>query len=187
MIAPPNSVRAATREKWRAWLKKNHAKAAEAWLIFAKKGSGETTVSYDEAVEEALCFGWIDGLVKRFDEKHYMQRFTPRRADSNWSELNLKRFQRLVAEGRMTAAGLARPPAAAPVVPPRERTDRPPAYLRKALQENEPAWTHFEELPPSHRKEYIAWIDSAKKEETRQRRIAEAVKTLIEKKRLGMK
>jgi uncharacterized protein YdeI (YjbR/CyaY-like superfamily) len=188
VTAPANSVRAANRAKWRAWLKENHSSSTEAWLIFAKKGSGESSVSYEEAVQEALCFGWIDGLVKRFDEKHYMQRFTPRKANSTWSELNRKRFEKLVAEGRMTAAGLAKPPATtSKTIPLSQRSDRPPAYLRKTLKENEPAWTNFEKLPPSHRKAYIGWIDEAKKEETRQRRIAEAIALLKQKKRLGMK
>lgn len=188
MTAQANSVRAANRDKWRAWLEKNHATVTEVWLVFAKKGSGEATVSYEEAVQEALCFGWIDGLVKRLDEKHYMQRFTPRKAGSNWSESNRKRFTKMVAEGRMTAAGLARPPqATSKYVPFAECTDRAPAYLRKAFKENEPVWTNFETMPPSHRKRYIAWIDSAKKEETRQRRIAEAIVLLKQKRELGMK
>ncbi len=188
MTLPANNARAADRDRWRKWLAKNHATATEVWLVFAKKGSGEATVSYEEAVEEALCFGWIYGLVKRLDVKHYMQRFTPRKAGSNWSDSNRKRFAKMVAEGRMTATGLAKPPeATSTYVRFSECTDRAPAYLRKALKENEPSWTNFKTMPPSHRKRYIAWIDSAKKEETRQRRIAEAIGLLKEKKELGMK
>lgn len=181
MTAAPATTRAADREQWRAWLAKNHDKAAEVWLVYAKKGSGEKTVTYDEAVEEALCFGWIDGRVKSIDEKHYMQRFSPRKPGSNWAESNRKRYANLVAEGRMTAAGLAKPPEeTSRYTPSYERPAEPPPYLAAALKTNRIAWKNFNALAPSHRKTYIAWIDSAKREETRLRRIDKAIAMLVD-------
>ena len=91
-------VRASTRAQWRAWLKRNHARKKEAWLVYAKAHTGKPRVAYAEAVEEALCFGWIDTTTGRLDEDHFMQRFTPRKDTGNWSHLNLARFDRLVAE-----------------------------------------------------------------------------------------
>jgi uncharacterized protein YdeI (YjbR/CyaY-like superfamily) len=98
---------AADRSKWRAWLAANGSAERELWLIFCKKHAGTPCVSYDEAVEEALCFGWIDGLIKRLDDDRYTRRFTPRKSCSNWSESNKVRVRKLIAEGRMTPAGLA--------------------------------------------------------------------------------
>jgi uncharacterized protein YdeI (YjbR/CyaY-like superfamily) len=101
-----------TQEAWREWLEENHASASGAWLKFAKKGSPTRTVSYAEAVEEALCYGWIDGQARRFDEHFYLQRFTPRRQRSQWSQINREKSERLIAEGRMRPAGHAQVGAA---------------------------------------------------------------------------
>ncbi len=101
-------VYCATREEWRDWLEGNHDKCKGIWLIYYKKGSGKPRVPYDDAVEEALCFGWIDSTVRRIDEEKYAQRFTPRKPDSGWSELNMRRMEQLIKEGRMTEAGLAK-------------------------------------------------------------------------------
>lgn len=96
------------RKDWRAWLKKNHAKKKEIWLIYYRKASGRKRIPYDDAVEEALCFGWTDSTAKRIDGERFAQRFTPRRPGSQWSELNKKRARRLIKNGRMTRAGIAK-------------------------------------------------------------------------------
>lgn len=94
-----------SRKEWREWLTKNHDKTTEIWLVYYKKHTGKPTIKYEEAVEEALCFGWIDGIEKRIDEERYAQRFTPRRKNSNWSESNIARYKKLVKQGLMTKAG----------------------------------------------------------------------------------
>jgi len=182
---------AATRKEWRAWLKKNHKKLDEIWLVYFKKGSGKPRVAYDDAVEEALCFGWIDSVIQRIDEEKYAQRFTPRRDGSKWSSLNIKRMKKLIDEGAMTKAGLAKFDLdllkSKSAMTPRPREVALPAYLKKAIMKDGEAWEYFSTLAPSHRKNYILWIDSAKREETRQRRISEAISLLKKKQKLGMK
>jgi uncharacterized protein YdeI (YjbR/CyaY-like superfamily) len=113
-----------TRARWRRWLAEHHGKESEIWLVYNKKASGLPRVAYDEAVEEALCFGWIDGITKPIDEDRYAQRFTPRREKSNWSDLNRRRFAKLVKERRMTPAGMARRPGR------KAAANRPPAPTR---------------------------------------------------------
>jgi uncharacterized protein YdeI (YjbR/CyaY-like superfamily) len=166
------------RAAWRAWLATNGQAEREIWLIFYKKHTGTPCVSYDEAVEEALCFGWIDGLMKRMDDDRCAQRFTPRKAGSNWSESNKVRVRKLVAEGRMTPAG--RETVTFPLDP-AEDAPAPRAEpvlfadLLARLQADEVAWASFNRLPPSHRRQYVGWIMDAAKPETRLRRLAEAI------------
>src|ERR1043165_7521993 len=107
MPAELKSFYAKNREAWRNWLQKNHAKQPGVWLIYYKKSSGKSRVAYDEAVEEALCFGWIDSIMKPIDEEKFMQKFTPRKTKSVWSALNKRRVEQLIANGLMTDAGLA--------------------------------------------------------------------------------
>jgi uncharacterized protein YdeI (YjbR/CyaY-like superfamily) len=185
--AQPNLLRVTTRKQWRAWLQKNHARATEVWLVYAKAHTGKPRVSYGDAVEEALCFGWIDTTAKRLDDDHFIQRFTPRKNDRNWSELNLERFRRMEAEGRMTDAGRARRPV--DVAPPRRRLqsgDPVPAFVTKALATEPAARRNFEALAPGYRRDYLRWITEAKKPETRERRLKEAIRKLeANVKRLG--
>ncbi len=181
---------AADREEWRAWLEKNHAIANEVWLLYYKRHTGRPRVPYDDAVEEALSFGWIDGMIRRIDDATYAQRFTPRRRGSTWSDLNKLRVARLVREGRMTPAGLAKvdfdlPDPHAPRQP-REALPLPD-WLKQELQSSPRAWANFERLPPSARRNYIGWISAAKREETRGRRLREAIELLERNERLGMK
>lgn len=180
------------RDEWRAWLAKNHGRETEIWLVYDKKATGRPRVSYADAVEEALCFGWIDGIAKPIDEERYAQRFTPRREKSNWSEINRRRFAQLVEAGQMTAAGLARRPqrrtAAARSAGAGDRAgDAVPAYVRKALAKSPRAQRFFSGLAPSYRRLYVRWIDSAKKEETRQKRLSEAIALLAKRQKLGLK
>ena len=172
---------AATRQEWREWLEKNHDRVREIWLLYPKKGSGKTRVAYADAVEEALCFGWIDGIVKPIDDTVYAQRFTPRRAGTSWSELNRKRYARLLREGKVTAAGKAKPPnERGRAATPAEISDKVPPYISKAFRAAEPAWTNFRSLAPGYRRQFISWIHNAKREETRQKRVREAIGHLLE-------
>jgi uncharacterized protein YdeI (YjbR/CyaY-like superfamily) len=176
-----------TRDAWRAWLARHHDSEKEIWLVYNKKASGRPRVPYDEAVEEALCFGWIDGITKPIDENRYAQRFTPRREKSKWSDSNRRRYAKLVKEGRMTRAGLERPPTESVAASRPTATDEIPPYIREALGKNRAAKRFFDDLAPSYRRLYVRWIDSAKKDETRRKRLHEAVSLLSRKQKLGLK
>jgi len=181
---------AANRSEWRAWLEQHHATETEVWLVYYKKGCGKPSVTYLESLEEALCFGWIDSLIQKIDEEKYTRKFNPRRAGSQWSELNKHLVAKLVKEGRMTGAGLASVDFNLPGAD-ATRPKRPelllPDWLKTGLMTSPKAWENFSKLPPSHRRNYIAWISDAKREETRQRRIREAIRMLEKNERLGMK
>ncbi len=181
-----------TRADWRAWLAANYDRETEIWLVYNKRHTGEPRVEYDDAVEEALCFGWIDSVVRTIDESRYAQKFTPRKARSKWSASNRERFARMVREGRMTPAGLAKapPPEEDPVTvmaPAKRVGDAIPGYIEEALRAHGAAWTSFYNLAPSYRRLYVGWIEDAKREETRRRRLAEAVSLLEQGKKLGLK
>jgi uncharacterized protein YdeI (YjbR/CyaY-like superfamily) len=172
-------VRASTRARWRAWLKRNHARKNEAWLVYAKAHTGKPRVAYADAVEEALCYGLIDGIARRLDENRFIQRFTPRKDTGNWSHRNLARFDRLVAEGRMTAAGLAkRPKDVKPPAPRYESGDRVPLFITKALSRHPAARKNFLALAPSYQRNYVRWIIEAKRAATRDKRLKEAIRRL---------
>jgi uncharacterized protein YdeI (YjbR/CyaY-like superfamily) len=181
-------VHVTTCARWRAWLEKHHDDESEIWLVYNKKASGLPRVAYDDAVEEALCFGWIDGIAKPIDEYRYSQRFTPRKEKSNWSELNRRRFRKLVKEGRMTPAEMVRRPKGRAMTPRRAPpVDAIPGYVRQALEGDRPAKQFFDGLAPSYRRLYGRWIESAKREETRQKRLREAISLLARKRKLGLK
>ena len=191
MSPPTPSLHVTTREAWRKWLARHHATACEVWLVYAKRHTGEPRVEYGAAVEEALCFGWIDGLVRTVDHAYYAQRFTPRRHGSKWSNLNRARYARMLQAGQVTEAGLAKgPPSEATAsqepAPARDPPALPPEF-RRALRAHPIAWRHFNELAPSYRRLYIGWIAAAKRAETRTRRITEAIGLLAAGKKLGLK
>lgn len=173
-----------TREAWRAWLEEHHASATAVWLIMLKKGVREPGLSLDEAVEEALCFGWIDGRLRRIDDRSHKLRFSPRRPDSVWSRTNKARVERLVASGRMTEAGMAVVSAAKQSgrwdAGSDERLDRTPSELEDALAGCPEAETRWSAWPPSRRRQYVYWILQAKKPETRARRVADTVRQAAE-------
>ncbi len=176
------------RAEWRRWLEGHHAEVREVWLVFYKKHTGRPSLSYDAAVEEALCFGWIDSLIKRLDEDRYARKFTPRTDSGKWSAANLRRIEQLKAAGRMTKIGLAKvPEGVAPLPPVSSRTLEVPEFFAAALEQHPAARAFFEGLPPSHRRNYIHWLSSAKREATRQRRLAEAIERLERGSTLGMK
>lgn len=181
---------ARTLGQWRDWLTEHHASESEVWLIFHKQHTGAKSIGYKDALDEALCFGWVDSLVKRLDDRRYARKFTPRRADSRWSTVNRKRYAELKARGRLKPAGIARPPTNRGSAPRPARLSLPsklPEYIQVALRKNPTALRHFESLPPSHRREYFAWIESAKREETKLRRLKEAIRLLASGKALGLK
>ena len=182
-----------SRDDWRAWLEKNHATETEVWLVYYKKHTNRPRIPYDDAVEEALCFGWIDSIVRRIDADRYAQRFTPRRNNSQWSELNKKRVRKLIKEGRMTQAGLAK--VSAEVLAGQEdslsgakkKELLVPRYIGEALRKNRAAWENFNNLAHSYRRHYVMWITDAKKEETRGKRLRESIELLAQNKKLGLK
>jgi uncharacterized protein YdeI (YjbR/CyaY-like superfamily) len=175
-----------SREEWRAWLKKHYQSETEVWLIYYKKHTGRPRISYDHAVEEALCFGWIDSIVKRMDDEKFAQKFTPRRDSTKWSALNKRRLRKLIREGRMTEAGLAKVDLVmlgeeAQAKQSKEDVDIPRS-VQQALMANAKAWENFQNLTPSRRRAYIHLIMDAKKDETRERRLREAVALLEQSK-----
>jgi uncharacterized protein YdeI (YjbR/CyaY-like superfamily) len=181
---------ARTLAEWRAWLAEHHDSEAEVWLIFHKVHTGVPCIEYKDALDEALCFGWIDSLVKRLDDERFARKFTPRRADSRWSTVNRKRYAVLKATGRVQPAGLARAPTnrtSAPPEPRRELPARLPKYIQAALEKQPAALRTFQSLPPEQRRRYFAWIDSAKRDETKARRLEEAIRLLAAGKVLGLK
>ena len=183
---------ASSREEWRSWLKKNHAKAEEVWLVYYKKHTGKSSINYTDSVEEALCFGWIDGIKKRIDEEKYAHRFTPRKAKSKWSPLNIRLAKKMIEEGKMTQMGLAsfnqKMNYDEDILNARNAKEIPLTQeIEEALKANKKAWEHFNNLAPSHKKQYVGWLISAKRPETRERRLEEAIKLLAGNKKLGMK
>src|SRR6185295_4349223 len=176
------------RHEWRAWLQAHHAAEKEVWLVYYKKHTGKPRVPYDDAVEEALCFGWIDGVVKRLDDDRDIQRFSPRVNASKWSQLNLERVKRLIAEGRMAPAGLAKLPADLAPPPPRYSADDPlPDLFSAALEAHPKAAENFRKFAPSYRRNMVRWVIEAKQEETRRRRLAEAIRMLERNEKLVLK
>jgi uncharacterized protein YdeI (YjbR/CyaY-like superfamily) len=178
-----------TSANFRAWMEANHDQADELWLGLRKKASGLPSVTYKEAVDVALCFGWIDGLAKSIDSTSYRQRFTPRRKGSIWSAVNIARVGELTELGLMHASGLAvfmaRDPARANLYS-FEQGDLQLAPGDEGLfRANEPAWTFFQAQPPSYRKPAIWWVLSAKREDTRQRRLATLVAESQEGRRIA--
>jgi len=177
-------------EEWRRWLEARHATEAEAVLLLSKKSVAEG-LHYEEALEEALCFGWIDGKLRAHDDRTFAQRFTPRRPGSVWSEANRRRAVRLLREGRMRPPGLAaietakRTGAWASAARP-SGVPAMPEDLRSALQADAKAWAHFRAWGDSYRSACIRWVLSAKREETRTRRIRRIVERAIEDKRPGI-
>ena len=170
----------ATPAELGAWFAENHARESELWVGFHKRGSGRPSITWAEAVDEALCVGWIDGLTKRVDETSYRIRFTPRKARSTWSLRNVERVAELTEQGRMLPAGLEafeRRTADNTGIYSfeQETVELAPAYERE-LKANAKAWEFFSSKPPSYRRPAIRWVMSAKREETRLRRLA----TLIE-------
>jgi uncharacterized protein YdeI (YjbR/CyaY-like superfamily) len=164
-----------SQAKFRAWLEENHAKAPFQWVGFWKKAAGRTGLTYDEAVIEALCFGWIDGQTNRIDDLSVTTRFSPRRAGSNWSELNISRVKDLAKAGRMHPAGMRafearREPEPGAITYETRPADLPPE-LAAVFRKNAAAWEFWRDQTPGYRKSMTWWVVSAKQDVTRIRRL----------------
>lgn len=186
-----NTYYPVNRKEWRRWLAKNHSSQNEIWIIYYKKHTGKPRIPYDDAVEEALCYGWIDSTVKSIDDEKYCQKFTPRNNKSNWSELNKKRVSTLLKNGKMTKFGLAKINAAkangcwAKTNLSAKEIEIPKEF-KTALDTNPSAYNFYKSLAPSYKKNYINWIDSAKKKETKLRRTNKAIGLLENKQKVVM-
>ena len=169
-----------TAAKYRAWLREHHASETELWIGFYKKASGKASVTYQEALYESLCYGWIDGLKRSRDVESYVQRFTPRRRASTWSAVNVRKVAELTAAKRMKPAGLeifnARDPWKVQRYSFEQRSESKFSLTaRKRLRANPAAWAFFQALPPGYRRTIAFWVMSAKKEETRARRLEKLI------------
>ena len=174
----------ATAAHFRRWLLANHATAVELWVGFYKRGSGKGGLSYKEAVDELLCFGWIDGLLQPIDAESYSHRVTPRRRGSIWSLVNVKHVERLTQAGRMHPAGVrvfasrAQHKIGHYSYEKRESAPRPqefPSAIARIFRANRPAWTHWQEQPPGYRRNLVHWVCSAKQPATRDRRLQKLI------------
>ena len=175
-----------TRDEWRKWLEKNYTTEKEVWLVFYKKHTRIPSILYNDAVEEALCFGWIDSIIKRIDDEKFVRKFTPRKHKSTWSELNKKRAKKMIKEGKMTDAGLAhidekvfnqKEVRELPVITPE---------IEDTLKAHK-VWGRFCDLAPGYKKQYLGWVLDAKREETRTKRLKELITVLEKNEKLGMK
>ncbi|WP_340820752.1 YdeI/OmpD-associated family protein [Methanolobus sp. WCC4] len=196
---PPEQLYVSDRDEWRKWLDEHHDKKSEIWLVYYKKHTSKPTIPYDDAVEEAICFGWIDSVVRKLDDEKYMQKFTPRKSKSNWSYLNKERARKMIKAGKMTDAGcekireLLEEDKNGLKVSKKETNKEAkkklviPPNVKKALSANKRASEYFNNLAPGYKRNYIEWILDAKREETRQRRLKELIKRLEENKKPGMK
>ena len=195
---PPKQInmkskfQSANRKQWRSWLRKNHAKAKEIWLVYYKKNTGKPSIDYTDSVVEALYFGWIDGIKRRINEQKYAHRFTPRKLRSRWSPINIKLAKKMIKEKKMARAGLEaynqRITYDDDILMPRDLKEIPlTSEIEKALKTNKKAWKNFNNLAPGYKKQYVGWMRSAKRQETIDRRIKESIKLLAQNKKLGMK
>jgi len=188
-LETPKAIRHfASAADFRAWLETHGASSRELWVGFYKKASGRGGLTYKDAVDEALCFGWIDGIKKRVDESSFTHRFTPRTASSIWSAINLKRMKELLASGRVADAGRAVFERRDPRRARKYSFENPPAAfdaeLERRFKANRRAWTFFAAQPPGYQKVLRFWVMSARKEETRLRRLDALIKDSAEGKRI---
>jgi len=180
VVNEPEVVTPKDRAAWRRWLARHHERPVGVWLLIRKKGSQAPGVAYDEAVEEALCFGWIDSKAVGHDDDHYRQWMSPRKATSGWSASNKQRVTDLIERGLMAAPGLAvieqaKVSGSWDTLSSIETLEIPPD-LMKAFRKHSPASTHWRAFPPSVRKQILGWIASAKRPETRAKRIEETAR-----------
>jgi len=176
--------------QFRAWLVRHHASATELWVGFYRRDSGRQGISYSDAVDEALCFGWIDGVRKKVDADSYVNRFTPRKARSNWSTVNIARVNALTTAGRMTESGgrafEGRDLSRAKRYSFEQRPQTLSGSYAKTFKAVPEAWAFFGSQPPSYRRMATWWVVSAVKEETRQRRLQQLIEDARHRRRLGL-
>lgn len=171
-------VSAHNRAEWREWLEANHSTSGPVWLVLQKKHTGKVSIQYEEAVEEALCYGWVDNAVRRLDADTYAQRFAPRKKGSRWSNSNIERMEKMLRAGRVTEAGMDAYPEAVK----EEARSGNPQDLDTALRADPEAMRKFQALAPSHKAEYLRWIADARRPATRAKRIAK-VAEMVKKSR----
>jgi len=169
--------------KWRAWLKKYHKSKKEIWLIYYRKDSGKPRISYNDSVDEALCWGWIDSTYKKIDDSKFCQRFSPRRPTSKVSEMNKERMRRLIKQKRMTPAGLE---AVKKVFDPKNDIFKIPQNILKELKKDPEVWKNFQKFPESYKTIRIGWIAATKRPEAYKTRLHYFVKMTKKNKRYGM-
>jgi uncharacterized protein YdeI (YjbR/CyaY-like superfamily) len=175
-----------TRKAWRQWLARHHASSPGVWLVRYKQHAGVESMPYEDVVCEALCFGWVDSLVRRLDDDRFAIKVTPRKPTSKWSDLNRRRWRALEAAGRLEAPGLAAPPTANGYAP-RPNIPELPSYVAKAFKTDPEAWRYFQSLARTCRRNFVVWIHTAKRPETRERRIRESIRLLAAGRKLGLK
>ena len=175
-----------TRERWRQWLAKHHASSPGLWLVRHKQHTGVKSMPYEDLVREALCFGWVDSLIKRLDDDRYAIKVTPRKPTSKWSDINRRRWNDLKEAGLLAAPGLAAAPTGNRYAP-RPSIPELPAYVARAFRANLGAWRHFQGLARTDRRDFVVWIHTAKRPETRKKRIRESIRLLSAGKKLGLK
>ena len=188
----PEELCVSNRDEWRDWLTKNHDSAKYVWLVYFKQHTGKPSIPYEDSVEEAVSFGWIDGVIKRLDDERCARKFMPRKGKSRWSESNKKRAEKMIKLGRMTEAGLV---AIRKAKENGEWFRQPvmrnelviPVFMQDALAGNEKALACFNGLADSYKRQYVAWISNAKRDETRKKRLTEAIALLEKKRKLGLK
>jgi uncharacterized protein YdeI (YjbR/CyaY-like superfamily) len=186
-MEPGRTLHVTSRKDWRAWLAKHHNTETEIWLVYYRKETGKPRISYNDAVEEALRYGWIDSIIRNLDKERFAQRFSKRRAGSGLSQMNKERVRALIAQKKMTKAGLA---AIARVFDPAEDEAAdfaiPPDVL-KSLKQNEQAWRNFQKLPERYKRIRIAFIETRKRhgKEQYQRALRHFVDMTAQGKRFG--
>ena len=178
--------------EWRTWLHNKHDTSTGIMLVFFKNGTGRPTIAYEEAVEEALCYGWIDSIIRKINGESYTRKFSPRKDNSNWSDLNKKRVKKLIDEGRMTDIGMAKIEIAKQngqwYQPDQPRIQfKMPAEFQAALDLYPKARDFFTTLSKTDQKQFITWIASAKRLETQEKRIKEAIGLLEKSQKLGLR
>jgi uncharacterized protein YdeI (YjbR/CyaY-like superfamily) len=178
------------RNEWHQWLLKNHSASKGIWLVYYKKSTNIKSISYEESIEEALCFGWIDSIIKSIDKERYARKFTPRTNTKLWSDLNIKRVQKLIKEGRMQEAGLSKIGFKVnnkyTGIKEKESFEVPD-FITDFFKENPPALENFNSMAPTYKKQYVLWITNAKQNTTIRKRLFESVCLLKVNKRLGLK
>jgi len=188
-----NELYVPNRDDWHNWLIKNGDQVSEIWLIFYKNHTGQPSLPYEDAVEEALCFGWIDSIIKRIDDEKYVRKFTPRKEKSKWSVLNVRRVNTMIEAGEMTPKGLSLFKYAEEhgLLPDTNQSPvkdlNIPPFINQSLSKNKNARQAFNALAPSHKRQYIGWVVEARKEETQMRRLKEMIELLEKGNKLGMK
>jgi uncharacterized protein YdeI (YjbR/CyaY-like superfamily) len=185
------------RNEFRNWQQKHHDTSPGIWMIFYKKHLNSECIEYNDALEEALCFGWIDSIIRKLDNDRYARKFTPRKNTKKWSEINKRKVVELIREGKMTRSGFEKIDVSVKsglvnqknTQSEKKKTKETdiPDFIIKEFARNEPALRNFNNLAPTYRKHYILWITGARREETVMKRINESIGLLKENKKLGLK